>query len=82
MKATTYPHELIGEEVEIIASTNPSQQGVRGTIIDETKMTLTIRKDGTARKFQKSIITIKCLRTQEIIHGRDLMRRPEERIKG
>ncbi|MBT4151278.1 ribonuclease P, partial [Candidatus Woesearchaeota archaeon] len=42
MVKTTYPHELIGEEIVVVDATNPSLKGIKGKIIDETKHTLKI----------------------------------------
>lgn len=35
-------HELIGLELKVVDSSNPSLIGLRGTVIDETKKTLTV----------------------------------------
>ncbi|MBR6528991.1 MAG: ribonuclease P protein subunit, partial [Firmicutes bacterium] len=35
-------HELIGLELKVVDSSNPSLIGLRGTVIDETKKTLLI----------------------------------------
>lgn len=74
--------ELIGEIVEVTASANPSNVGMRGRIIDETKSTLRIAQDGIVKTLLKALITLKLLRTGEAVKGKDFLRRPEERIKG
>lgn len=77
-----YPHELIGQDVEIMKSTNPSQMGIKGKIIDETKETLKIEKNGRQIVLLKKTITFKLSKTGEIISGRDIAKRPEDRLKG
>ena len=71
--------ELIGLEVEVVGSKNPSLKGKRGTITDETKNMLTIEKDGTISKLIKEQVVLK-IGDQEI-PGAALCSRPEERIK-
>ncbi len=78
MKKKLYPHELIGEEVEVVSSNNQSQVGIKGKVIDETKSTLNIN----GKVLLKNNITIKHLSSGEIIHGQEIAKRPEDRIKG
>ncbi len=78
-----FPDELIGAVVEIVQSANLSQVGLKGKIIDETKQTITIHKaDGQDAVLLKNTITFKVLATGEIIAGKEIMKRPEERLKG
>ena len=78
-----YPHELIGEEAEIVSSTNPTIVGIKGTIIDETKQTIKLRKkDGKEVVLLKNAIDFKLSRTGEVISGKEITKRPEERLKG
>lgn len=72
--------ELIGKQTEVIKSTSKELIGKKGKIIDETLKTLiiedenkqikTIPKKGTTFKIEK-----------EEIKGKEIMYRPEERIK-
>jgi ribonuclease P protein subunit POP4 len=78
MKKNLYPHELIGEEVEVIASNNQGQVGIKGKVIDETKSTLNIN----GKILLKNNITIKNLSSGEVIQGQEIAKRPEDRIKG
>lgn len=82
MKKTVFPHELIGEEVMIIAATNPSLVGVTGKVVDETKATLRVLQDGMFKTILKNAIVLKLLRTGKIIDGKTLLKRPEDRLKG
>ena len=83
MKARmVYRQELIGEMVEVTASANESNVGLRGKVIDETKSTFKVDAKGNIKTLLKSLITLKILRTGDVVRGKDLLRRPEERIKG
>jgi ribonuclease P protein subunit POP4 len=78
MKKTLYPHELIGEDVEIVESNNQDQIGIKGKVVDETKSTLNIN----GKVLLKNSITIKLLSSGEVISGKEIAKRPEDRIKG
>ena len=52
-KIKTFPHELIGQEIEIIDSTNKSELGLQGKVVDETKNILTISHEGNVKKLIK-----------------------------
>ena len=81
MKNKTFPHELIGQEIMVINSTNPAQVGISGKIVDETKSTIKIESKEGIKTLLKSTITFK-IKNNGVIDGRTLMKRPEERIKG
>lgn len=83
-RTKVFPHELIGEEVEIVGSTNPSALGIVGGIIDETKQTITVRRNDNGREvvLLKNTITFRLSRTGTTISGKDIIKRPEERLKG
>lgn len=71
--------ELIGLRSEVVDSKNRSNIGIKGTIRDETKNTITI---GKKRLFKKNI-TIRITKDKEeiTIKGEKLAGRPKERIK-
>ncbi len=71
--------ELIGREVEVVESSNASVRGMKGIIINETKMTITIRQQGKKKMLLKNTITMNINGT--IVPGKELLGRPEERIK-
>jgi|TARA_Y100000310_G_scaffold327640_1_gene394318 ribonuclease P protein subunit POP4 len=73
-----FKKELIGSIIEIIGSKNKTLIGIKGKIIDETKNTLTI-KNKTSKKVLKSHITFKI--DGKIVEGKDITKRPEDRIK-
>lgn len=76
MKKVKFPEELIGKKIIVIASTNPSLKGVIGEVEDETKETIIVN----SKVLLKKAITIK-LTTGQVVEGRDLAKRSEERIK-
>ncbi|PIN73438.1 hypothetical protein COV20_04400 [Candidatus Woesearchaeota archaeon CG10_big_fil_rev_8_21_14_0_10_45_16] len=78
----TYTKELIGEKIEIIDAANKGQKGLKGAVVDETKSTLVIDVGGVHKTLLKNTITFRILGTGEVIDGRIIARRPEERIKG
>ena len=74
--------EFIGRTVEVIDTPNRALVGLRGTIIDETKHTLTL----ATHKGRKRLIKAVCLlafTTPEgtiTLSGKQIEKRPEERI--
>jgi len=78
----TFPYELIGEEVEIVVSKNKSNKGISGKIVDETKATIKIEQNGKIKTLLKNNITLKLLNNGLVLEGKQINKRPEERIKG
>ena len=72
----SWKKEIIGEKIIIINSKNKSLLGMEGNVIEETKNTITL---GNGKKLLKSHITIKI--NGEIIEGKSLQKKPEDRIK-
>jgi ribonuclease P protein subunit POP4 len=77
-------HELIGLEVEIKESKNPSQTGLKGRVIGETYSTLEIETKKGEKNIPKDI-TIFIFKlpngTKVQVDGKVLISRPEDRIK-
>lgn len=78
-------HELINLEVKIVKSTDPTQKGLKGRIIDETYNTFKIEtKDGKEKIIPKAnsvfIFTLPN-KTKVEVEGKLLISRPEDRIK-
>jgi ribonuclease P protein subunit POP4 len=78
-------HELINLEVEVVKSTDPTQKGLKGRVIDETYNTLKIEtKDGKEKIIPKAnsvfIFTLPN-KTKVEVEGKLLVSRPEDRIK-
>ncbi|MCX6821338.1 MAG: ribonuclease P protein component 1 [Candidatus Aenigmarchaeota archaeon] len=77
-------HELIGLDVEIKESSNPSQIGLKGKVIWETYSTLQIETSKGEKIIPKDItIFIFTLPngTKVQVDGKVLIGRPEDRIK-
>ncbi|MHC1609789.1 MAG: ribonuclease P protein subunit [Candidatus Methanofastidiosia archaeon] len=71
---------LIGNEVDVIGSSNPAYIGIKGTIIDETTNMIIIEdKRGLIKRLIKKNIIIEINGVQ--IDGMTLIGRPENRIK-
>jgi len=75
-------HELIGLEAEVLEDSNPSNVGVRGTVVDESLNTVVIGDD-RARRVAKKDAVFKFTLNGEVVkvEGRALQGRPEDRVK-
>jgi len=77
-------HELVGLKVKIEKSTDPTQKGITGRVIDETYNTFKIEtRDG-----EKTVVKGNCVfvftlpdKTKVQVDGKLLISRPEDRIK-
>ncbi len=79
--ARAYARELIGERIEVVHSTQKQLAGLQGKIVDETKSTITLEHDGKTKRLLKNTITFRLQSSGEVIDGKTLRRRSEERIK-
>ncbi len=77
----TYPHELIGQAVEVTSSLNKSQVGLKGSVVDETKETLVIQVGGRRTRVFKRGIELMLITSKQKVSGTQLLRRAEERLK-
>lgn len=77
-------HEIIGLEVRVVKSSQPSYIGIKGKVVDETKNTLTIhhmQRDKTiAKKTATFHFKLPSGLTVEV-EGKNLVKRPEDRVK-
>ena len=71
--------EFLGKKVKITSSSMKHQIGIEGIIVDETKNTFTILKQGKEIKVLKSNKEFLIEGTKII--GNKIKKRPEERIK-
>ncbi len=81
---TLLHHELIGLELSIIESRNPSLVGLHGTIVDESRNMLSILVDNEIKKIPKQICIFKIKLpdgSRIKIIGKTLVERPENRLK-
>jgi len=77
-------HELIGLEVRVVKSTQPSHVGIEGTALNETRNTLTINHKGRDKVVAKETSTFQFrLPDGSIVEveGKNLIKRPEDRVK-
>ena len=77
-------HELIGLEVKIVKSTNPSQIGLKGRVVDETRQMLIIETRKGEKKIEKksAVFVFKIPDGRRVeVNGKILVGRPEDRIK-
>jgi len=77
-------HEFIGLEAKVIRSSNRSQIGIRGKVLDETQKTLTILHDNKEKRIIKGTSTFLFIlpdRTVIEVDGKVIIGRPEDRTK-
>jgi ribonuclease P protein subunit POP4 len=82
--ASILQHEFIGLEAKVVQSTNPSQIGIRGKVLDETQKTLTILHDNKRKIVAKETSMFHFMLhdgTILEIDGKVLLGRPEDRVK-
>ena len=77
-------HEFIGLEAKVIHSSNRSQIGIRGKVLNETQKTLTILHDNKEKRIIKGTSTFLFTlpdRTVIEVEGKVIIGRPEDRAK-
>jgi len=77
-------HELIGLEVEVRKSTNKSQIGIKGRVVDETYNMLVIETNKGEKMVEKKscVFVFKLPNGKKVeVEGWVLVGRPEDRIK-
>ena len=69
--------------MKVIESKNPTLLGLEGKIIDETQNTITIKTKNSTKKILKNQVKMKIETGNKsfIIIGKDLVGRPQDRIK-
>jgi ribonuclease P protein subunit POP4 len=74
---------FIGLDVVVTASTCPSQVGMRGRVVDETRNTVTIEQGGAERMIAKAGCEFRFEEDGQAytVSGDDIRFRPEDRIK-
>lgn len=75
-------HEIIGLGAKIVESTDPTLNGVSGSIVFETKNTISIRTDSAVKQIAKKAATKIEIKTHSgvcFISGSSLIGRPEDR---
>ena len=76
-------HELIGLGVKVVKDSNPCNISMTGTIIDESRNTLTIGQGDKAKQVAKKDATfhIDLPSGRVEVEGATLVGRPEDRVK-
>ena len=76
-------HELIGLKVNIIRDTNPNNQTISGTVVDESRNTLTINQGDILKMVPKRNALFRFTLPTSIVEvsGANLVGRPEDRVK-
>jgi ribonuclease P protein subunit POP4 len=78
----SFTGELVGQHIEVVESSNQSTiVGMKGKIVDETQQTLVVEVNGERKTLLKHAVVIR-LDSGEVVEGRTIMKRPEERMKG
>jgi len=77
-------HELIGLKVKVVKSSEKTQKGLTGVVIDETYNMLKLETE----KGEKAVVKSNCVfiftlpdKTKVQVDGKVLVGRPEDRIK-
>ncbi|PTD94311.1 ribonuclease P [archaeon SCG-AAA382B04] len=73
-------HELIGLKAKVEESTNKSQIGIRGEVVDETQKTINISGKTISKKDSTFIFTLPDKKRVRV-KGEVINSSPEERIK-
>lgn len=78
----SFPHELIGKEITIIRADNPCLFGIAGKVVDETKFTIKVKQEGKVKMLLKKNIAFRIGVAGPVIEGKNIAKKPEERLKG
>jgi len=82
--ATISQDELIGLDAKVVKSTNPSNMGISGKVIDETRNTLVIRQNENNKVIIKETAVFHfTLPNGSVVEvkGTVILGRPEDRVK-
>lgn len=83
-KRNVLRHELIGLEALVVSSSDPGLEGIRGTIVDETRNMLVLEREGKTKAFAKATARLRLtLPGGEVVEidGSKLVASPEDRIR-
>ena len=76
----TYRSLIIGKDIAVVYSTNPSDLSIQGKVVDETRNMMQIEPESKEPKWLIKKNVIVRLNGREI-DGKELIGRPEDRIK-
>ena len=75
-------HELIGLQVAILRSPDPSLVGVRGLVVDETRNTLVVKAGDREKRVPKEGARFRFeVQGGVEVEGDEILYRPEDRTK-
>jgi len=75
-------HELIGLQVAVLRSSDPSLVGVRGLVVDETRNTLVVEAAGREKRVPKEGTRFRFeVQGGVEVDGDEILFRPEDRTK-
>jgi ribonuclease P protein subunit POP4 len=71
--------EWIGKHIRVINAANPSQKGIEGVVVDETRNTIVVQTTTGVKRVQKhgSVFEV----NGHEVEGDEVLAAPEERIK-
>ncbi len=78
-KSEVARHELIGLKCRITHAAHPGLIGLEGIVVDETKHMLVLSNGMKEKKIPKSEVVLKFGEIE--IEGKELVGRPEDRVK-
>ena len=79
---TIYQHELITRSVRVAHALDPNQVGMTGTVVDESRQTLTITTaSGRPRTIPKAGTAFHFTNEDVTLNGSQILFRPEDRVK-
>jgi ribonuclease P protein subunit POP4 len=75
--------EFIGKAVTVVDSKNPQLIGINGVVVDETKNTFLVKTKEKETRIPKDLVTIEVSYKgrRYRINGKEISRKPEDRIK-
>jgi ribonuclease P protein subunit POP4 len=77
-------HELVGLKAKVVKSNHREYEKVSGTIVDETRNTVTVRQANKEKKIPKNSATFELAingKAKVNVDGKLLLARPEDRVK-
>ncbi len=75
-------HNLVGRRAKVTSSTDPTQLGLEGMVVDETSKTLTLSTAGGRMMIPKAISTFTFYLPEEaVVVGRDIAASQDDRLK-
>lgn len=76
-------HELMGLKVNVLKDVNIQNETILGTVVDESRNTMTIRQEGNLKMVPKrnALFRFTLFSNKVDVSGVNLVGRPEDRVK-